>query len=63
MSTVSESYTWYDMEWDKNPGDGSPPHTVRSEKDPRRPREGGNSEREILTDVTGRDSGPPTYGK
>jgi hypothetical protein len=50
------------MECDKSPGDGSPSHKGRNEKDPRRSSEGVNSEREILVDVTGRHNGPSTYG-
>ncbi len=60
---VSEPYEVYDLEYCKRPWDGSSPQTSRSEKGPRRSRKGRNSERKILMDVTGRNSGPSTYRK
>jgi hypothetical protein len=59
---VSEPYVGYDMECSKNPWDGSPPHTVRNEKGPRRSNKGRNGERKILVDAIARYSGPPTHG-
>jgi hypothetical protein len=60
--TVLKSHTRRDMECCKNPRDGSPPHGGRSQKSPRGPTKGSNSEREILADATGWHSGPPTAG-
>jgi hypothetical protein len=60
--TVSKSYTGCNMEWCKNPGNGSSPLTNRRSKSSRGSIKGSKSERKILTDVTGRNSGPSTVG-